>query len=82
MQSAMLRSGVDRNILASADLAMHTALMFSSGTRANTGGINGSNNTANNKKARFIQTPLYTEDRVKEPIGRYGSSLASEKGLG
>src|SRR5580704_12481166 len=56
-QSAMLSSGGDCNILASADLALHTALMFSSGTPPNAGGVNRGCNTANNTKARFIRTP-------------------------
>jgi hypothetical protein len=43
--------------LASVDLALHTALTFSSGTPANAGGANRGNNIANDTKARFIRTP-------------------------
>jgi hypothetical protein len=52
----MLWSGIDRNIFASADLALHIALTFSSGIRPNAGGANMSSNTVKNKKARFIRT--------------------------
>jgi hypothetical protein len=53
-QSAMLWSGVDPNILASADLVLHTAVTFSAGIRPNAGGVNRGNNTADNTKARNI----------------------------
>jgi len=47
-QSAVLWSGGERNAFASAFLALHTALMFSSGTPPNAGGVNRGCNTANN----------------------------------
>src|SRR5579863_9323314 len=55
-QSAVLWSGGDCNILASTDLALHTALTFSSGTPANADGVNVDSNTANNTRVRFIRT--------------------------
>src|ERR1700676_752943 len=66
-QSAML-CPIDCNILASADLALHIALTFSSGTRPNAGGVNRGSNTANNTKARFIPTPHAMRLRAREPI--------------
>jgi hypothetical protein len=66
---------IDCNILASADLALHIALTFSSGTRPNAGGVNRGGNTANNTKARFIRTPHAMRLRAREPIGGYRGSL-------
>ena len=78
-QSAMLSSGGDCKILASADLALHIALTFSCGKPPNAGSMNSGNNTANNTKARFIQPPSCNETRVREPIGGYRGSSTLEK---
>jgi hypothetical protein len=51
------RQGVTATFQRRADRALHTALMFSSGTPPNAGGVNRGCNTANNTKARFIRTP-------------------------
>jgi hypothetical protein len=54
--SATLCSGIDRNILASADLALHIALTFSSGIRPSAGGVSRTSNPVKNKTARFTRT--------------------------
>ena len=59
----MLWSGRDRNILASADLAWHIALTFSSGTPPNAGGVNRSSNIVKNKKGALHFEPSCIEAR-------------------
>src|ERR1700733_204550 len=70
-QSALLSSGGICELFASADLALHTAFTFISGSPANAGGVTRSSSTANDIEARIISDSSCHEARVRERIEGY-----------
>ena len=77
--SAVLWSGRDRSILASAALALHIALTFSFGSPPNAGGVNSAGNTANNTNARFIRTSHAMKLGQENPMWVYHGSRSLKK---
>jgi hypothetical protein len=65
-QSSSLWSGGICKFFASADLALHTAFTFISGSPAKAGGVARSSNTANDIEARIISDSSCNEAQVRE----------------
>jgi hypothetical protein len=64
----LLSSGGICELFASADLALHTAFTFISGSPANAGGVTRSSSTANDIEVRIISDSSCSEARVIERL--------------